>query len=53
MKRVNIHLREETHTKAKIVSVLKGVTLNEYFEKAIEAALDKDQSFLDKIKKQL
>ena len=51
MKRVNIKLKEDIHTKAKVISVLKDITLNEYFEKAIEEAISKDRNILDKIKK--
>jgi predicted HicB family RNase H-like nuclease len=53
MKRVNIKINEATHTKAKIISVLKEMTLNEYLEKAIETAIEKDKTVLEKIKKQL
>lgn len=51
MKRVNIKLADEAHTKAKIISVLKDMTLNDYLEQAIAAALDKDKAILNKIKK--
>jgi predicted HicB family RNase H-like nuclease len=50
MKRVNIQLEEDTHTKAKVLAVLKDMTLNEYFEKAIREAVEKDQPILNKIK---
>lgn len=50
MKRVNIQLDEETHTKAKVIAVLKDMTLNEYFDKAIRDAVEKDQNILNKIK---
>ena len=50
MKRVNIQLEDETHTKAKVIAVLKDMTLNEYFEKAILEAIEKDQAILNKIK---
>lgn len=50
MKRVNIQLNDETHTKAKVIAVLKDMTLNEYLDKAIRDAIDKDQSILGKIK---
>ena len=50
MKRVNIQLEEDTHTKAKIISVLKDMTLNEYFDKAIKDAIERDQVILNKIK---
>ena len=51
--RVNIRLDEEIHTKAKIISVLKNITLNEYFEKAIEEAVSKDKKILDELKKKI
>ncbi len=50
MKRVNIQLEEDTHTKAKVIAVLKDMTLNEYFERAIREAIEKDQNVLNKIK---
>jgi len=50
MKRVNIQLEDETHTKSKVIAVLKDMTLNEYFEKAIREAVEKDQAILNKIK---
>ncbi len=51
MKRVNIPLKEEVHQKAKIISVLKNITLNEYLQKAIEEAISKDEHILKKIEK--
>lgn len=53
MKRVNIRISEEAHTKAKVISVLKGLTLNEYFEAAIDEAIKADKEILSKLKKQL
>ena len=50
-KRVNIHIDEKTHTQAKVISVLKNTTLNEYFEKAIEEAVKRDLALLDKLRK--
>ena len=50
MKRVNIQLEEDTHTKAKVIAVLKDTTLNEYFEKAIREAVERDQAILNRIK---
>ena len=44
MKRVNIQLGDETHTKAKVIAVLKDMTLNEYLDKAIRDAIEKDQT---------
>lgn len=49
-KRVNIALKEDVHIKAKVIAVLKGLTLNEYLEQAIEKAIEKDKKILDKIK---
>ena len=50
-KRVNIALKELVHTQAKVIAVLKDITLNEYFEKAIEEAIERDKHVLEKIKK--
>ncbi|MBU0667478.1 MAG: hypothetical protein ABIC91_02655 [Nanoarchaeota archaeon] len=50
MKKVHIQIEDNVHTKAKVLSVLKGVTLNEYFEKALEMAILKDKEVLEKIK---
>jgi predicted HicB family RNase H-like nuclease len=49
-KRVNIALDEDLHTKAKVISVLKNITLNDFIEKAIEEAVKKDKPILDKLK---
>ncbi|MBW2971277.1 toxin-antitoxin system HicB family antitoxin [Candidatus Woesearchaeota archaeon] len=49
-KRVNIGLSEELHTKAKVIAVLKGITLNEYLEQAISKALAKEKELLKRIK---
>jgi hypothetical protein len=53
MARVNIYLEDDVHTKAKIVAVLKGETLNEYLAQAVAKALAQDKDVLTKIKKQL
>ena len=50
MKRVNIQLNDDVHTKAKVISVLKDMTLNDYFSKAIKDAIERDQVILNKIK---
>jgi predicted HicB family RNase H-like nuclease len=49
-KRVNIALDEDIHTKAKVIAVLTNITLNEYFERAIADAIERDKKILDKIK---
>jgi predicted HicB family RNase H-like nuclease len=51
MKRVNIQLEDDVHTKAKVIAVLRDMTLNEYLSKAIKDAVEKDQSVLNKIRK--
>lgn len=48
-KRVNIELRDDTHTKAKLIAVLTGVALGKYFEKAIEDAVKKDKKLLEEV----
>ena len=49
-KRVNIALDEDIHTKAKVIAVLKNITLNDFLEKAIAEAIEKDRKVLEKIK---
>lgn len=51
MRRVNIKLSDEAHTKAKIIAVLQDTTLNDYLERAIQDAINKDRHILSKIKK--
>jgi predicted HicB family RNase H-like nuclease len=49
-KKINIGINADLHTKAKIICVLKGITLNDYVARALEKELEKDKSVLDKIK---
>jgi predicted HicB family RNase H-like nuclease len=51
-KKVNVSLTAEMHTKAKIICVLKGITLNEYIAKALEKEIGKDKSILEKLDKE-
>lgn len=46
-KRVNIELKEDTHTKAKLIAVLTGVPLGKYLEKAIEDSVKRDKKLLE------
>ena len=50
-KRVNIVLREDTHTKAKLIAVLTGTPLGRYFEKAIDEAVKRDKKLLEEVAK--
>ena len=50
MKAVYIKIEKNIHAKAKIISVLKGMTLNDYLAKAIAKEIDKDKGVLAKIK---
>lgn len=50
-KKVNVGLDADVHTRAKIICVLKGITLNEYLAKALEKELEKDKHILDKMPK--
>jgi hypothetical protein len=51
MKRVNVQLPDEIHTRAKVIAVLKGVTLNEYLEAAISEAVERDKGVLENLKR--
>jgi predicted HicB family RNase H-like nuclease len=42
MKRVNIAVDDTIHKKAKVIAVLKGITLNDYLEAAVEQALKRE-----------
>ena len=51
MKRVNILLEDDLHTKAKIIAVLKGVTLNDYLAKNVAEAVARDKKVLENVPK--
>lgn len=50
VKRVNIELSDEVHTKIKIISTLKKITLSEYLQKIVEDGVKKDKEIIEKIK---
>ena len=50
MKRVNVQVPDDIHTRAKVIAILKGITLNEYLERAIRDAVDRDKHVLDNVK---
>lgn len=52
MKRVNVQLPDDIHTRAKVIAVLTGTTLNEYLERAIRTAVEKDKPTLDGVRAQ-
>ena len=49
-KQLNIRLDEEIHTKAKVIAILKGLTLNDYIEQSILRSLEKDNLLASNIK---
>jgi len=51
MKRVNIQLKDDDHTRAKIIAVLKGVTLNDYLARIVAEAVERDKKVLDRLPK--
>ena len=51
MKRVNVQVPDDIHTRAKVIAVLQGVTLNEYLETAIRAAVERDKAVLENLKR--
>ncbi|MFO8016343.1 MAG: hypothetical protein R6U32_04510 [Candidatus Woesearchaeota archaeon] len=52
MRKVNIGIEDSVHKKAKIISTLKGVTLNDYLAKAVEEAVKRDEKVLEELKKE-
>jgi predicted HicB family RNase H-like nuclease len=50
-KRVNIELKESTHTQAKLIAVLTKTALGKYLEKAIEDAVKRDKKLLEEVAK--
>jgi len=49
VKKVNIALRKDVHSQAKIISILKSISLNRYLELCIEKSMKEDQSLLQQI----
>lgn len=43
---MNIDLRKEIHSQAKIISILKNISLNKYLEDCIEKTLQEDEALL-------
>jgi predicted HicB family RNase H-like nuclease len=50
MKRINIEISEDLHTNAKVIAVLKDITMQQFLVEAITEAVDKDKRLLDKLK---
>ena len=48
-KKINIGIEELLHRQAKVVSVLKGMTLNEFFIAALQERLKKDLELIQRI----
>jgi len=51
VKRVNIELPDETHTRAKVIAVIKGMTLNDYLAAAVTEAIERDKSVLQHLQR--
>lgn len=49
-KRVNVGLKEDVHSQAKIIAILKGIQLGKYLEQCIEKGMEQDRKVLEKIK---
>ena len=49
MSRVNIWMSEEIHKKVKILAALKGMTIQEYVESAIESKVKKDLKIVEEL----
>lgn len=50
MKRVNISLKKNIHSQAKIISILKNIHLNKYLESCVEKAIKEDQKMLQMLR---
>ena len=46
MKKVNIGLKDEVHSQAKIISILKKIPMSKYMEECIEKAMQEDSKLL-------
>ncbi len=51
-KRINLKLSEQLHRQVKLIAILKGITINEYIEQAIEKSVKKDKSLIDSLIKE-
>ena len=51
MKRVNVQVPEDIHTRAKVIAVLKGVTMSEYLELAIRESVERDKAVFENLKR--
>jgi predicted HicB family RNase H-like nuclease len=50
-RQLNIRIDDDLHTKAKVTAILKGITLNDYIEQAINNSLEKDKNVTNKAKR--
>ncbi|MCD6464120.1 hypothetical protein J7L02_01180 [Candidatus Woesearchaeota archaeon] len=49
IKRVNLKLPSDLHRKAKLISVVKQVTLNQYLESLIQEAIARDETIIKQL----
>ncbi|MEK6917063.1 MAG: hypothetical protein AABW92_04940 [Nanoarchaeota archaeon] len=52
MKKVNIALKDEVHSQAKIISILKDIPMGQYLDELISEAIKKDLSLIEKLSKE-
>ena len=50
-KKVNIGLKDNVHSQAKIISTLKKIPLGKFLEKAIEEYVNKEKHILEELLK--
>ena len=48
--RVNIALKEETHARAKALAVIRGISLNKFFEEAVKGSVNQDKKLFEVLK---
>lgn len=50
MKRINVQVPDDVHTRAKVIAVLKETTLSEYLERAIVEAVERDKHVIARMR---
>ncbi|MBN1156174.1 hypothetical protein JXA85_01025 [Candidatus Woesearchaeota archaeon] len=50
MKRINIFMDQEIHSRIKVISALKKKSMNGYIAEALDSMLKKDKALFEKLK---